>query len=230
MKYGYALRKKRRIRKSILLCGVVFVLIVIIGVIFNYKDTKEVGAINYNAIVDELDFLEIIKEGVLPDEVYGVPVHTQLIEVNPETRTGTKRLIQYIIIHETDNYIAGVGAKNHASYLSYNNDSDVSWHYTVDDHEIYHHIPDDEVAHHAGELRGNEFGIGIELCVNVDGDFEKTFENGAKLVAYLLKAYDLNINAVKTHRDFNGKDCPHYIFEDNRWDEFKELIASFLNK
>ena len=43
----------------------------------------------------------------------------------------------------------------------------VSWHYTVDDHEIYHHLPDDETAYHAGDGMekngGNMNGIGIEM-------------------------------------------------------------------
>ena len=163
-----------------------------------------------------------------PIEVYGVRVKEQLIESGTEARSGKKRKIKYIVIHETDNISKGADAYNHAEYLSKNNKTSTSWHYTVDDKEIYHHIPDNEVAHHAATENGNLYGIGIELCVNEDGDFEKTFENGAKLVAYLLKEYKLSIKDIKTHNDFSGKDCPHSILENNRMQEFINKVKNYL--
>lgn len=167
-------------------------------------------------------------EGVLPEEVYGVKVNTRLIDSHTSARPGKKRKIKYLVIHETDNTSASATSKNHAEFLSKNNKSSTSWHYTVDDTEIYHHIPDDEVAYHAATNDGNLYGIGIELCVNEGGDFDKTFENGAKLVAYLLKEYGLNINSIKTHNDFSGKDCPHNILKDGRMNEFKNKVKSYM--
>lgn len=168
-------------------------------------------------------------ESVYPDEVYGISVITDLIEEGSNIRPGTTREIRYIVIHETDNTEAGVGAANHATYLKYNNDLYTSWHYTVDDTEIYHHLPDNEVGYHAGDEIGNLYGIGIELCVNSDGDFDKTFDNATKLVAYLLKAYHLTIEDIKTHYDFNGKDCPHIIRATGRMDEFKEKVSYYMS-
>ena len=66
------------------------------------------------------------------------------------------------------------------------------------------------------------------MCLNIDGDFEKTFDNAAKLVAYLLKAYDLSIDNVKTHHDFSGKDCPHSILKENRLKEFRQKVKKYL--
>ncbi len=169
-----------------------------------------------------------VPEAVLVSEVYGVKVNTKLIASGTNSRPGIKRKIKYLVIHETDNTAASANAENHAEYLSKNNKTSTSWHYTVDDKEIYHHIPDDEVAYHAATQKGNLYGIGIELCVNEGGDFEKTFENAAKLVAYLIKEYNLNINDIKTHNDFSGKDCPHNIIKDNRIGEFKEKVKTFL--
>lgn len=169
------------------------------------------------------------KESVFPDNVYGVPVKTMLIDEGV-ARPKTKRLIKYVVIHETDNFENGVGASNHATYLKNNNDSPTSWHYTVDDYEIYHHIPDNEIAHHAGDKEGNTYGIGIELCVNKDGNFDKTFDIGAKLVAYLLKSYGLDIDAIKTHHDFTGKDCPNKILKTKRLEEFKNKVKEYLSK
>ncbi len=173
-------------------------------------------------------FTYVYQESVFPTFVVDVPVHTDLILEHTSARPSTKRIIKYIVIHETDNFEKGAGSWNHATYLKRNNQTATSWHYTVDDKEIYHHIPDDEIAHHAGDDEGNAYGIGIELCVNSDGDFEKTFDNAAKLVAHLIKAYKLNLDNLKTHHDFSGKDCPHTILQKNRLTEFKRKVRKYL--
>lgn len=204
------MKKKRKLNyKRLIIFVIILFLIFCIAIYFIKKYSKNV-------------------DGVFPSEVYGVNVKTKLIETGTEARPGKKRKIKYIVIHETDNTSVGADAKNHATYLSENNKTSTSWHYTVDEKEIYHHIPDDEVAHHAATEKGNLYGIGIELCVNQDGDFEKTFENAAKLVAYLLKEYNLGMADIKTHNDFSGKDCPHNILKDNRMQEFKNKVKSYL--
>ena len=167
-------------------------------------------------------------ESALPSDVYGVKVYTKLIASGTEARTGKKRTVKYIVLHETANNSAGATAKSHSEYLDKNNRTSTSWHYTVDDKEIYHHIPDDEIAHHSATSKGNLYGIGIELCVNEDGNFEKTFENASKLVAFLIKEYNLTTKSIKTHNEFSGKDCPHNILKDNRMDEFIKKVESYL--
>ena len=216
--------------KKKIIISLLLILILLTGIVFLIKPEEEV--LIDKAGIDLSKYLISLapfKESVIPDNVYGTKVYQQIIEENTDARPMTKRIIKYLVIHETDNFVKGVGAKNHANFLSYNNTSSTSWHYTVDDHEIYHHIPDNEVAHHAGDDIGNRYGIGIELCVNSDGNFDKTLDNGAKLVAYLIKAYDLDIDAIKVHRDFNGKDCPHNILKNNRLDEFKDKVTKYLN-
>jgi len=172
-------------------------------------------------------------DGILPDEVYGVSVYTVLLPLELQARPGYKRDIRYIVVHETANYFVGADAKSHSEYLLSGRSGTTSWHYTVDDHEIYHNIPDDEVAWHASdkltEKGGNSCGIGIELCVNEDGDFEQTLINGAKLTAYLLNAYGLNISAVTQHADYTEKNCPKIIRDTGRWQEFLGLVESYLN-
>lgn len=122
--------------------------------------------------------------------------------------------------------IFGVGAKNHAKFLKSENTLGASWHYTVDGTEIYHHIPDNEIAYHSANDVGNEHGIGVELCVNQDGNYRKTFENGIKLVAYLLKEYDLTTSDIRTHHDFSGKDCPHTMLKLGKLEEFKRKVQA----
>ncbi len=160
-----------------------------------------------------------------------IPVVQSYLPEGCASRPGIKRTIQYIVIHETDNFKAGANARAHNLFLLSQADTqELSWHYTVDDHEIYHNLPDDEAAYHASDRLnqngGNRNGIGIELCVNEDGDYEKTLENGVQLVAKLLREYDLSVEDVKTHQDFSGKICPARLIENNRWDEFLERVRA----
>lgn len=162
-----------------------------------------------------------------------------LLPITSNCRTGIKRSIQWIVIHETGNKSNGANAKAHASYLfnvSKAKTPSVSWHYTVDDHEIYQHIPDDEVAWHAGDGTkangGNMCGIGIELCVNADGDFSKTMQNASELVANLCKKYGFkNVGGiVRQHWEFVGKNCPQTIREKGLWQGFLNDCQSQLDK
>src|SRR4051812_44950836 len=90
---------------------------------------------------------------------------------NKETRPGIPMTPKYITVHETDNTAAGANAYAHAR-LQYNGNSrTASWHYTVDDHEIWQSIPDNEVAWHAGDGgngTGNRESLAVEICVNSD--------------------------------------------------------------
>lgn len=223
--------QRKKVKKLKKKYKILLVLFVMIGI---YPFACKVFGVNKNEInvkefLNQNTKVSYTEESVFPNEVYGVPVHTEIIEASI-ARPTTKRLIQYIVIHETDNVELGAGAHNHSDYLKENNETPTSWHYTVDDHEIYHHIPDNEIAHHAGDDEGNQYGIGIELCVNKDGNFNKTFDNASKLVAYLLKAYDLDISAIKTHHDFSGKDCPNGILKNNRMEEFKKRVELYLEQ
>lgn len=170
-----------------------------------------------------------IQENVIFTDAYDVEVVTELLPSGTRARSGEQRRIKYIVIHETDNYGKTANAYNHSQFLLNNPDGN-SWHYTVDDSIIYHHIPDNEIALHAGDYQGNKHGIGIELCVNEGSDFEATFDNAARLTARLLKAYDLPINAIKQHYDFSGKDCPKTIRADVRFDEFIALVKQYLQE
>ncbi len=136
---------------------------------------------------------------------------------------------KYIVIHNTGNYSPGATAKTHSIYLhnqTNNVDRLASWHYTVDDKEIYHHIPDNENAWHASdgaEGEGNTYGIAIEVCVNnfpgtYEGEkyeaflqqFMRATKNTAYLVAKLMIENDIGMDGIKQHYDFapDKKNCP----------------------
>lgn len=176
-----------------------------------------------------------IMDSVYPIEVDDIPVTTRLLPEGCPGRPGTLREIKYVVIHDTDNTSTGANAKNHANYLENTaKETPLSWHYTVDDHEIFHHLPDNEMAYHAadGEVEGggNKNGVAIEICVNEDGDFEKAFVNGANLAAYLLNEYNLTPADLRQHNDFSGKNCPRTIRESGRWQEFINLVTERYNK
>ncbi len=171
-------------------------------------------------------------KGIIMGNVGEIEVIEMIIPEGSQNRPGILREIHYIVVHETDNFFSSSDADHHARYL-YENLTDInSWHYTVDDHSIYHQLPDEEVGWHAGDKQtengGNMTGIGIEMCVNEGNDFEKTKDITAQLIAKLLKAYDLDIDAVKKHQHFSGKNCPAHLLDEKSWDEFIELIKKYL--
>ncbi len=159
-------------------------------------------------------------------EAIGVPYSQQPLAIGGK-RTGKTRPIKYIVIHNTAN--SESTAQNEVDYLSNaNNTSSTAFHMAVDDHEIIEVIPPTEIAYHAGDGNGagNHYGIGIEICES--GDFEKAKANAAKLVAYLMKTYNISLSAVKTHHDFSGKQCPRLMLEN--WDGFLEEVKEEYKK
>ena len=162
-----------------------------------------------------------------------IPVYEDFLPETAMARTGEERKILYVVIHETDNVNEGADAEAHNNFIHTNGASnELSWHYTVDDHEIWHHLPDNETAFHAGDHMedkgGNKNGIGVEMCVNADGDYEKTLQNAQLLAAQLLYEYDLDIDALKKHQDFSGKICPSKLINADRWDEFVQKVEKNL--
>lgn len=165
-------------------------------------------------------------DGQVINSAYGLKVKEEILPPSSPLRTNTKRQIKYIIIHETGNRSSSADALSHSTYLNQGGDGVTAWHYTVDENIAYHHIPDDEIAYHAGK-RGNSNGIGIEICVNSGSDFDKAFENGAKLTAKLIKTYGLSVDDIKQHADFMDKNCPQTIRDENRWKDFLNLVKIF---
>lgn len=142
--------------------------------------------------------------------------------------------ILWIVVHETGMKTVGLFAEvfdNTQWNRAYGNSKpdSVSWHYTVDDNKIIQNYEDNIAAWHAGDVStiggGNRNGIGIEMCINADGEYDASLRNDARLVASLLIKYNLNMANVKRHRDFMLKDCPETMIKDRRWFEFLDLVA-----
>lgn len=142
--------------------------------------------------------------------------------------------ILWIVVHESGMPRKGQNAELLAQ-LQYNNaftstsPREASWHYQVDEGKIYQSFDDSVVCWHAGDgtasyATGNNNGIGIEMCINDDGNYDGAMHMDAKLVAYLLHKYNLTMENVKRHYDFSGKICPNYMINTGRWTEFLELV------
>ena len=133
--------------------------------------------------------------------------------INRPERTNSK---EFITIHNTGNPKAGANAKAHARYLK-GCTTKTSWHYTVDDKDVYQHLPDDECAYHTGDgfglTSGNRRSIGIEICMNEDGDLLKATDNAAKLVRYLMDKHNIPVENIVQHNKWSGKNCPQMIRE-----------------
>ena len=142
----------------------------------------------------------------------GLRIIQEFLPAGADNRPGGSNPDTYITIHETGNFAKGADAAAHAAYLrgSSAQAAPVSWHYTVDDHSIYQHLPDGERAYHAGDGGsgpGNATSIGVEICVDAGGDFEQARANAASLVRLLMERHDIPLDRVVQHNRWNGKDC-----------------------
>jgi len=142
--------------------------------------------------------------------------------------------MNFITIHETGNTSRGAGARNHANYLKGDAAAGlpVSWHYTTDDREIYQHLPENEDAFHAGDGggNGNRQSIGIEICVNSDGDFQKAIDRTVELVAEICRRRSIPIENIRQHNSWSGKNCPQNIRagRPHTWEVFIDKVRANL--
>ena len=72
-------------------------------------------------------------------------------ESENQNRPGTlKPSTEYVTVHDTASAAPTADAYRHAQYVS-NGGGGTSWHYSSGSDGIYHQIPDNEVAYHAGD-------------------------------------------------------------------------------
>lgn len=134
----------------------------------------------------------------------------------------------YITIHETGNSSRGANAEMHARYI--NNGSGATWHYTVDDKHAIQHYLDSRQCWHAGDGQGsgNLHSIGIEICINSDGDFNKAIDNAVELTKQLMKKHRIPISNVVQHNYWSGKNCPSNLRSGSKgitWNQFKNRLS-----
>ena len=154
-----------------------------------------------------------------------VKITKDFIPVGHHNRPGYAMDPAYITVHNTANTARGANAAMHARYEK-NPETPTSWHFTVDEKEIYQHLPLNENGWHAGDGNrgtGNRKSIGIEICENSDGDFEKAVANAQWLIKKLMKEQGISLANVVPHQHWSGKYCPRKLLD--RWDSFKAGIS-----
>jgi N-acetylmuramoyl-L-alanine amidase CwlA len=175
----------------------------------------------------------------------------EFIGYNPHSRPTWKLInVRKLVIHYTAN--PGASARNHKNYFANLSDRSASAHIFVDSKEAICILPLDEVAFHANEkkcripeLKGNirkpngeiYYGdanvttIGIELCIEKDGEFhEDTLKNSAQVFADLCKAFKLDpIEDIVRHNDITGKNCPAPFVENTKdYNDFKKSVKALI--
>lgn len=140
--------------------------------------------------------------------------------------------IKYLVIHDTGNPNKGAGALNHRNYVE-NNKRGASAHYFVDDKVIVQYVGDSLSAGSVGDGKGkygitNANSLSIEMCINSDADYVKTYKNTVELTKNLMKKFNIPIDRVVRHYDASRKSCPNHMRQNNwsKWWKFKEDIQT----
>lgn len=162
------------------------------------------------------------------------------------SRNGTK--IKFIVVHWTANTSKGANAEmHHKFYMNKNNG--VSSHYTTDSNGVIQSVGDSRAAWTVGATKQgtvnygapdgsaftawvtNQNTLNIEMCVNSDGDWQKTRKITLELVKNLMKKFNIKPSHVIRHYDAYRtgnwrKDCPGNMKANNwaDWWKFKREI------
>ena len=146
--------------------------------------------------------------------------------------------VEYIVIHDTANTKKGADADAHFEYFNGGNRNS-SADFFVDDKKILQ--VNDYTKYYTwqvGDGKGrygitNQNSIGIEICINADGDYEKAFKNTVELTKYLMKELNVPAERVVRHYDASRKNCPASMNKNEwaKWYEFKSLLEeNSMNK
>lgn len=174
-------------------------------------------------------------------------IRTELIPSNVGIR-GPKspRLLNPLGVcwHWTANKNRGANAESHRKY--FHNATEGS-HDVIDDKEVIHMVPYNEIVWHAGPSRllkpeikkkypkgPNSSLIGVELCVQKGYNHEALFENAVTWGVKLCLEFNFNpMTDFVRHYDCTGKDCPRFWTPlenggEEAWEKFKEEVERNL--
>lgn len=156
------------------------------------------------------------------------------VDILPKGKVSThdKNSQTSITIHNTGNW--EVPAENFNRAIANNNKGEgreASWHFTVDDKEIYQHIDTAHEAWHTGVgAKGNETSIGIEITMwKNEAKQKKAEDNAIALVRHLMaNIKQIGYEDIKTHQMWSGKYCPYVILSrPNGWNLFMQRVRAY---
>ena len=142
-----------------------------------------------------------------------------------------RETIKYIVIHDTGNPDAGADAMRNFQYFNTGNRGS-SADFFVDDTQIVRaNDYTKNYSWHCGDGHGkygitNGNSVGIEICINSDGDYNKAFDKAVELTKCLMSELGIGTDHVVRHYDASRKDCPATMHGNNwaLWQEFKNRI------
>lgn len=170
---------------------------------------------------------------------------TYLTAGHPNRPGTVLKKVTGIVVHWTGNESAGADAVGNRNYFNRTwkgtqkkaLESDgspfryASAHLNVDDHQLVEVLPwkkgvaemgyhvggtyVDGICNKLGTSYPNDSTIGLEICVNADGNFSKTYWNAVGVIAWMLSEHGLGIDALIRHYDVTHKQCPMFFVEDS---------------
>lgn len=144
---------------------------------------------------------------------------------------------KYIVIHDTGNRKNGADAEAHFNYFNSGN-RDASADFFVDDKTALQ-VNDYTMYYtwHCGDGNGkygirNSNSLGIEICVNGDGNYDEAFKKTVALTRKLMKELSIPPENVVRHFDASDKICPASMSSNNwaLWHKFKEQIKENITE
>jgi len=147
-----------------------------------------------------------------------------------------------VVVHWTANTMEGSNSWANRNYFNSTNRF-ASAHYIIDAETVLQCLPENEVAFHVGardykpiglniaegDRNPNYFLIGVEMCVNEDGDWDTTYRNTVALVQKLLNRHNFTIFQLFRHFDITGKDCPRMMIDEEAWQAFRSDVNVGVN-
>jgi len=141
---------------------------------------------------------------------------------------------RWVTIHNTAEPFSAAAERDR---VERRRDSPVSFHFATDEREAVQILPLDCHGWHAGdgEGDGNLRSVGVEICrssfYGAGGWLYRRAEaNAVLLAAALLKKLDLPVGALRMHREWSGKYCPHRILDAGSWEEFRARVEALIGR
>jgi N-acetylmuramoyl-L-alanine amidase len=158
-------------------------------------------------------------------------INKKLIKFNftPDANTPV-----YIVVHDTGNFRNGANAEMHYKYFN-EGDKQASAHFFVDETQVLQVIEIKDKSWHCGDGK-NKYGInnansiGVEICVNSDGDYAKAVANAEDLVTKLMIDCKIPIEKVVRHYDASRKNCPQTMNNNGDWSKWVTFKNNVLSK
>ena len=154
-----------------------------------------------------------------------LPIIKNLTSVN--RILSSSKINRYIVLHDINH----VGTAESISFENKDVYSGYSYNFIVDEDTIIQQVEEKDVSLHCGcnfyhhPFCKNNNSISIAMCQKSSGVVSnKTIQNTADVVRYLMDKYDIPANNLLRHYDVSRKLCPSGYVETAKWKELKALI------